>query len=119
MLNRGVCKVNTLAALGCGKGGTTIDEDLTEAAGGPLGAKDEEDEDLCGNGIVDEDEDEECDGDKIGRATCQSLGFSGGGVLSCDPETCIFDVSMCKLGMTTTGNGGTGGGMPSLGGAGG
>jgi hypothetical protein len=94
-----------LALIGCAKGGTSIDQDLTKAAGGPLG----QDTDFCGNGKVDEDQDEECDGEKLGRATCQSLGFSGGGVLTCDPETCIYDTSMCKAPPVTQPTGGSGG----------
>src|SRR5690349_13397715 len=73
-----------LALVACSKGSSSIDQDQNKAAGLPLG----QDEDLCGNGKIDEDQDEECDGQKLGRATCQSLGFSAGGVLTCDPETC-------------------------------
>jgi hypothetical protein len=101
---------------GCAKGATSVDTDLTEAAGGPLDA----DNDFCGNGFIDEDQDEECDpgdnedvedgrrGEKLGRATCQTLGFTAGGTLTCDPETCIYDTSLCKLPpvMSSGGNGG-------------
>ena len=103
------------ALSGCAKGSTSVDEDLTKANGGPLGP-----EDLCGNGLIDEEADEECDPgnengkgnsakEKLGRATCESLGFSAGGTLTCDPETCIYDTSLCKLPpvmMNTGGNGG-------------
>jgi hypothetical protein len=94
-----------LALIACSKGSSSIDQDQNKAAGLPLG----QDEDLCGNGKIDEDQDEECDGQKLGRATCQSLGFSAGGVLACDPETCIYDTSMCKLPPMTTPTGGSGG----------
>ena len=102
--------ITAMAATGaCSKGSTSVDDDLTKANGGPLGP-----EELCGNGIIDEEQDEECDfndkGDKLGRATCESLGFSEGGELTCDRETCIFDTSLCKLPtpapMNMGGNGG-------------
>jgi hypothetical protein len=102
----------------CAKGATSVDEDLTEAAGGSL-----DEREICGNGFIDEDKDEECDpgkegassndkaaGEKLGRATCETLGFSAGGTLTCDPETCIYDTSLCKLPpvtmMPSGGNGG-------------
>jgi hypothetical protein len=100
-----------LSAGGCAKGATSVDDDLTKAAGGPLDA-----EKLCGNGFIDEEADEECDpgreggdGEKLGRATCESLGFSAGGKLTCDPETCIYDTSLCKLPPPTMPSGGNGG----------
>jgi hypothetical protein len=104
-----------LALAGCAKGSTSIDEDLTKAQGGPLGA-----DDLCGNGLIDEEADEECDPgnanskgnaakEKLGRATCESLGFSAGGSLTCDPETCIYDTSLCKLPPVQMNTGGGGG----------
>ena len=87
----------SLAALSaCSKGSTSVDRDLTREQGGPLGG-----EKLCGNGQIDEDDDEECDftpeGDKLGRASCESLGFTAGGDLTCDRETCIYDTSLCRL----------------------
>ena len=101
----------SLAALSaCSKGSTSVDRDLTREQGGPLGL-----EKLCGNGFIDEDQDEECDftekdGDKLGRATCETLGFTEGGDLTCDRETCIYDTSLCKLPvmqpMPSGGNGG-------------
>ena len=98
----------SLALSACSKGSTSVDKDLTRAQGGPLGA-----EELCGNGIIDEEADEECDfterdGDKLGRATCESLGFTEGGDLTCDRETCIYDTSLCKLPVTQP-MGGSGG----------
>jgi len=47
---------------------------------------------LCGNGSIDPGED--CDGDELGNATCESLGqgFTGG-TLSCDD--CEFNTSQC------------------------
>lgn len=46
----------------------------------------------CSDGTLDEGED--CDGDALGVATCESLGFAGGGTLSCD-KTCSYDTSAC------------------------
>ena len=37
---------------------------------------------------------EECDGDALGGATCEGLGY-GGGTLSCDEE-CLLDESLCE-----------------------
>ena len=48
----------------------------------------------CGNGIIDEDEGEECDGTNLGGEDCLSQGFDGG-VLRCDPEDCTFDTDGC------------------------
>ena len=63
-------------------------------------------DDPCGNGVLDGGE--ECDGTTLGGATCQSLGFSGGGALNCDPQTCTYDESMCRR-PPGQGNSGTGG----------
>jgi hypothetical protein len=49
--------------------------------------------DRCGNGTVEPDE--ECDGSKLGTATCASLGFRTG-TLRCDPVICKFDSSGCS-----------------------
>jgi hypothetical protein len=46
----------------------------------------------CGDGIVDPGE--QCDGDDLQGFDCESLGL-GGGVLTCDPEQCTLDTSMC------------------------
>ena len=47
---------------------------------------------ICGNNVLEPDE--ECDGDDLGGATCESLGFDRG-VLGCD-QNCLFDVSDCS-----------------------
>ncbi len=47
----------------------------------------------CGNGIVEAPE--ECDGTQLGGATCLSLGFAGGGTLSCRAD-CRFDTTACS-----------------------
>ena len=45
----------------------------------------------CGDGVLDEGE--QCDGDDLGGATCESLGHDGG-ALACDP-VCTYDESLC------------------------
>jgi hypothetical protein len=104
----------------CAKSGSSFDEDFAndgqppeegEGIGGASGSGDGDvSEELCGNGVIDGGE--ECDGTMLGGATCQSLGFSGGGALNCDPQTCTYDESMCRR---PAGQGGP----PSGGGAGG
>ena len=49
--------------------------------------------DLCGNGVIDEDENEECDRSALGGATCKSLDYDGG-TLTCDDD-CLFDEDGC------------------------
>ncbi len=56
----------------------------------------------CGDGIIDEDLYEKCDGLDLNGETCESLGFTYDsvdwtGVLDCD-DNCRFDVSGCILG---------------------
>jgi hypothetical protein len=46
----------------------------------------------CGDGELQDTE--ECDGELLGKVTCVDLEFDGG-VLACDPATCLFDVSAC------------------------
>ncbi len=46
----------------------------------------------CGNGVVELGE--QCDGGALGGATCESVGFGGGG-LSC-ADDCTFDTSQCS-----------------------
>ncbi|MBN2499076.1 MAG: hypothetical protein JXR96_31095 [Deltaproteobacteria bacterium] len=48
----------------------------------------------CGNGEIESGE--ECDGEELGEASCESLGFVGG-TLSCD-ERCKLDSSDCMSG---------------------
>jgi hypothetical protein len=54
---------------------------------------------LCGNGVIDPGE--ECDGDETGSGTCQSEGYIGGN-LDCNPD-CSYDKRDCY--------GGGGGGL--------
>ncbi len=51
----------------------------------------------CGNGIIEQEMEEQCDGSKLNQETCRSLGFDKG-VLSCS-SSCKFDTSKCS---TTT-----------------
>ena len=47
----------------------------------------------CGNGVIDADRFEECDGADLGFATCETQGFPGGPI-GCSP-TCRLDTSTC------------------------
>jgi hypothetical protein len=79
-----------IALAGCSKGGTSLNEDANKPREKPRPA----DEMPCGNDQIDDGED--CDGDMMGDATCTTLGFAGG-VLACDPITCTYETSMCRL----------------------
>ncbi len=52
-------------------------------------------ENPCGNGTVETDHDEQCDGTNLNGQSCNSLGYSAG-QLSCDAN-CHLDVSGCTL----------------------
>ena len=47
---------------------------------------------VCGDGIVDTDLGEQCDGDNLNGAVCPG----GVGTLQCDPQSCQFDTTYCK-----------------------
>jgi len=49
---------------------------------------------FCGDGVIDSFED--CEGSNLDGETCVSLGFDGG-VLSCDPTFCFFNVDRCTF----------------------
>ena len=49
---------------------------------------------VCGDSIIDPEE--QCDGENLGGATCESLGL-GEGTLGCKAD-CTFDTSSCELG---------------------
>jgi hypothetical protein len=70
----------------------------------------------CGDGKITAPR-EACDGQNLNGASCQSLGFMGGGQLLCNPSTCNYDMIMCRM---TSGRpmGGTSGGAGMSGGAG-
>ncbi|MBN1655904.1 MAG: alpha/beta hydrolase [Deltaproteobacteria bacterium] len=70
-------------------GGTSGgNEEITPVGGG--GGTTEE-ENLCGNGLLDPNE--QCDGLVLNNATCETLGYTGG-TLSCNSQ-CLYDDSMC------------------------
>jgi hypothetical protein len=48
----------------------------------------------CGNGVIDPGE--VCELMDLNGATCSSLGFLGGGLLTCS-KYCNYDVSQCRL----------------------
>ena len=48
---------------------------------------------MCGNGRINKNRGEQCDGAKLGGQSCESLGFHGG-TLVCS-ATCQFDTSEC------------------------
>ncbi|PKN45178.1 MAG: hypothetical protein CVU59_09810, partial [Deltaproteobacteria bacterium HGW-Deltaproteobacteria-17] len=55
----------------------------------------------CGDGTVETDHQEQCDGENLNSASCVSLNFTNGGVLACTAD-CTFDTSAC---LTTCANG--------------
>lgn len=48
----------------------------------------------CGNGIIEGTE--LCDGANLNGVNCITLGYNSG-TLSCDPLTCVFDLSLCTI----------------------
>jgi len=52
-----------------------------------------EDVGRCGDGVLQEDDGEQCDGTLTAEQTCAALGYHGG-TLACDGE-CLFDLSGC------------------------
>jgi hypothetical protein len=50
---------------------------------------------LCGNRQVDPLE--RCDGTNLNGATCNSLGYRGGGELRCNATTCQYDTIRCVM----------------------
>lgn len=60
---------------------TSVDTESAEVGGG------------CGDDLIAIDE--ECDGENLGNATCESLGYFGG-TLACT-DTCKLDVSGCQM----------------------
>ncbi|MBU1411776.1 hypothetical protein KKC22_09700 [Myxococcota bacterium] len=48
----------------------------------------------CGDGVLEGERGEQCDGENLAGATCDSQGFSGGS-LGCD-SACHFDTSACE-----------------------
>lgn len=62
----------------------------------------------CGDGVITAPS-EKCDKTNLNGATCQTLGYNGGGNLLCNPTTCNYDTIMCRM-TSTTGGAGTSGG---------
>jgi len=69
---------------------------------------------ICGDSVVAGDE--KCDKTNLNGATCQMLGYNGGGMLLCN-NSCLYDTIMCRN-TTSTGGGGTTGGAGTNGGGG-
>jgi len=72
---------------------TPIATGLTPTPASPVVTPTPDTPDLCGNGVVDEDDNEECDGTNLNGQTCQTQDFAGG-TLRCD-DTCSFDTEDC------------------------
>lgn len=51
---------------------------------------------VCGDGQIQAPE-EACDRANLNGASCQSLGYSAGGTLLCNPSTCTYDTIMCRM----------------------
>lgn len=121
-LFRAACLLLVLGLAGCAKGGSTLDDTANAGTGantgtggvvggtGTGGAAGTQAvapaATPCGNGMIDQGED--CDGMNLNGATCVSLGFTGGGALSCDPMTCRYQTSLCRMQEMSTGMGGSG-----------
>ncbi|MBN1656440.1 MAG: hypothetical protein JXA30_21905, partial [Deltaproteobacteria bacterium] len=86
----------TFLALACGGKSTGVDEDFIESdASVDKGDAEVDEGDFtgCGDGILDPENDEQCDGDNLGYATCLSIGY-GPGILVCN-DACYFDITGC------------------------
>jgi hypothetical protein len=70
---------------------------------------------ICGDTVIGGDE--KCDRTNLNGATCQTLGYNGGGMLLCNMTSCLYDTIMCRM-TTSTGTGGTNGGAGTNGGGG-
>lgn len=73
---------------------------------------------VCGDNMITAPM-EACDKTNLNGATCQMLGFNGGGTLLCNPTTCNYDTIMCRMSTGTMSGGGTSGGAGSGAGSGG
>jgi hypothetical protein len=98
------CALGLVLIASCSKGASSIDEDAARAE--ELNNDEGEKDPICGNGIINDEVREDCDGNALGGVTCVTLGFTGG-TLTCDPQTCAFDTTMCTL--PNPGGGGSGG----------
>lgn len=98
------CVLGLAVLVSCSKGASSIDEDATRAE--ELNNDEGEKDPICGNGIINDEVGEDCDGNALNGVTCVNLGFTGG-TLTCDPQTCVFETSMCTR--PNPGGGGSGG----------
>lgn len=64
---------------------------------------------VCGDTVI-TPPNEACDRTNLNGATCQTLGYNGGGTLLCNPTTCNYDTIMCRMTSTTSSGAGTSGG---------
>jgi hypothetical protein len=73
----------------------------------------------CGNGIFELSNNEQCDGQQLGGATCQSLGLALGqtwtGSLSCK-SNCVYETSGCSVVQSSSGSDSSSGSSGSSGG---
>lgn len=74
-------------------GGTTTHNGGLDLPGGDDGGVE------CGDGVVEPPE--QCDGADLNGFDCEALGYASG-ELTCDPVTCMLDVSDCMIGMGGT-----------------
>jgi len=58
----------------------------------------------CGNGVINPEDDEQCDGTNLGGLDCTYFDSFIGGNLTCS-EVCTYDTSNCTVGVTSCGNG--------------
>jgi hypothetical protein len=105
MIERGLarwiaCTIALSALCACSKGATSIDTDADRAQ--ELANDEGEKDPICGNGVINDEVGEDCDGNALGGVTCVNLGFTGG-TLTCDPVTCVFDTTMCTRPVGSTG----------------
>jgi hypothetical protein len=61
----------------------------------------------CGNGMLEAQLGEQCDGQMLNGATCTTLKPTSKGTLSCNAATCKYDTTLCQE-MASTGGGGDG-----------
>jgi hypothetical protein len=69
---------------------------------------------VCGDGMVTMPT-EACDGMNLNGATCEKLGYAGGGTLACNPTNCMYDTIMCRMTVATQPSAGTSGGTAGSG----
>lgn len=64
---------------------------------------------ICGDTVITPPT-ESCDRTNLNGATCEKLGYNGGGTLLCNPTTCMYDTIMCRMTVGTSSGAGTSGG---------